>query len=69
MYNIACGVVDGDVVEGVKVVGEGRVHCQVGHRQDPQIGHSKYLDLDREGSCSPARLPDLVVFLRQVVVP
>ena len=68
MYNIACGVVDGDVIEGVEVVGEGGVDCQVGHRQNPQVSHSKYLDLDREGRCRSARLPDLVVFLGQVVV-
>ena len=31
-YDVASGVVDGDVVEGVEVVGEGGIHRQVGHR-------------------------------------
>ena len=34
-YDVPRGVVHGHVVEGVEVVGEARVHCQVGHRQDP----------------------------------
>ena len=46
LYDVSRGVVDWDVVEGVEVVGEGRVHCQVGHRQDPDVGVAENLDLD-----------------------
>ena len=45
-YDVPSGVVDGHVVEGVEVVGEGRVHCQVGHRQDPDVCVAENLDLD-----------------------
>ena len=45
MYDGSGGVVDGHVVEGVQVVGEGGVHSQVGYCQNVQIGDS--VDLDR----------------------
>ena len=66
----AAGVilVDGDVVEGVEVVGKSRVYCQVGHRQDVQVGHPKYLDLHLEGSSSEIFSPDFELFLAQVVI-
>ena len=44
MYDVPCGIVDWHVVEGVEVVREGRVHSQVGHCQDPDVGVAKYLD-------------------------
>ena len=67
-YDVARRVVDRHVVEGVQVVREGRVHRQVRHRQDPQVGPPEDLDLHREGSRRSPGLPDLVEFLAEVVV-
>ena len=44
MYDVPGGVVDGHVVEGVEVVGEGGIHRQVGHCHDPDVGVTEYLD-------------------------
>ena len=61
-------VVDGDVVEGVEVVGESGVDCQVCHRQHPQVGHRVYLHLHRKGTATQSHPPYLVVLKPQVVV-
>ena len=67
-YDIAGRVVEGDVVEGIEVVGEGRVYCDVGHFQHPQVGPPEYLDLYRKGcSCQPC-FSYLVKLLSEVVV-
>ena len=47
---------------------EGRVHRQISHRQDPQVGHSEDLNLNREGRRCPSGLPDFPVFLTKIVI-
>ena len=44
LYDVPCGVVDGHVVEGVEVVGEGGVDRQVCYSQDPDVCEPEDLD-------------------------